>query len=172
MKRIKFQKSPLILILLVLAVGLATYGSAAAAMSALKDSATGGRPLYAALSGGQEVPDPGDPDGTGTALITLNQGQEMVCWELSVSGIAPATAAHIHEGAAGVSGPVVVTLSPPDDGFSSGCTSADAELIQSIRQSPWLYYVNLHNADYPTGALRGQLAKQQPEPYPYPYPYP
>lgn len=120
----------------------------------------GGRPLSVALTGAAEVPGPGDPDGTGRAVIRLNQGQGEVCFELTVSNIAPATAAHIHSGAAGVAGDVVVTLTPPPtDGSSKGCVSAGADLIKDIRQNPGNFYVNVHNADFPDGAVRGQLAK-------------
>jgi len=120
---------------------------------------TGGRPLTASLSGAEEVPGPGDADGFGGALITLNQGQGMVCWELSVSGIDTPTAAHIHQGELGVSSSVVVTLSAPEDGSSFGCASVDAELIKEIRQDPAGFYVNVHNSEFPVGALRGQLGK-------------
>jgi len=50
------------------------------------------------LSGAAEVPGPGDTDGSGMATITLNPEQREVCFELTVSNIAPAAAAHIHEG--------------------------------------------------------------------------
>lgn len=120
----------------------------------------GGRPLEANLTGAAEVPGPGDPDGSGSAFITLNQGQGEVCFALSVTGIAPATGAHIHVGPAGVAGGVVVPLSPPTSGSSSGCvTGVDPGLIKAIRQNPGDYYVNVHNADFPPGALRGQLSK-------------
>ena len=119
----------------------------------------GGRPLTATLTGAAEVPNPGDPDGSGTALITLNEGQGTVCWLLTVSNIAPATAAHIHIAPAGVAGPVIIPLSPPTSGSSSGCTSVDPDLIKAIRQNPANYYVNVHNAEYPGGAVRGQLSK-------------
>jgi hypothetical protein len=120
----------------------------------------GGRRLSVALTGAAEVPGPGDPDGTGRAVIRLNQGQGEVCFELTVSNIAPATAAHIHSGAAGVAGDVVVTLTPPPtDGSSKGCVSAGADLIKDIRQNPGNFYVNVHNADFPDGAVRGQLSK-------------
>ncbi|MGH2538868.1 MAG: CHRD domain-containing protein [Candidatus Promineifilaceae bacterium] len=122
----------------------------------------GGRPLNASLTGAAEVPGPGDPDGSGTAAISLNQGQGEVCFTIQVADITlPAAAAHIHVGPAGVAGPVVVTLSPPDaDGFSSGCVSdVDAELIKAIRQNPEQYYVNVHTSDFPAGAVRGQLGK-------------
>jgi hypothetical protein len=122
-------------------------------------AADGGRKFTTTLTGAAEVPGPADPDGSGTSTITLNHGQGEVCWELTVSGIAPATAAHIHVGSASVAGPVVVPLSPPTSGSSSGCIGADRDLIKAIIQNPGEYYVNVHNAEFPAGALRGQLGK-------------
>ncbi len=122
----------------------------------------GGRPLTAALTGSAEVPGPGDPDGSGLARITLNQGQREVCFDLEVFDITPANAAHIHEGAEGVAGPIVVTLGPPTSGSSSGCVGGvDVDLIAAIRKRPSAFYVNVHNADFPPGALRGQLSKRR-----------
>lgn len=119
-------------------------------------SAHGGRPLSATLSGANEVPS-ADPDGTGFAEVTLNQGQGEVCWNITVNNIdLPVAADHIHRGAAGVNGPVVVSFS----GQLSGCTTGvDEELIKDIRQNPENYYVNVHNAPFPGGAIRGQLSK-------------
>lgn len=118
----------------------------------------GGRKLDATLTGAAEVPGPGDPDGSGSAVITVNYGHARVCWEISVTGIAPASAAHIHDAPVGVFSGVVVTLSPPTSGSSSGCTSVDPELAKDILKNPEAYYVNVHNADFSAGALRGQLA--------------
>jgi len=129
-------------------------------------AANGGRTFTTTLTGAAEVnaegvPNQGDPDGSGTATITLNYGQGTICWEIQVTGITlPATAAHIHEAPLTAPGPVVVPLSAPDEsGFASGCTSVDREEIKEILQHPEDYYVNVHNADYPAGALRGQLSK-------------
>jgi hypothetical protein len=122
-------------------------------------AATGGAKRATTMSGAEEVP-PADPDGTGLAVITLNVGQASVCWELTVSNIAPATAAHIHVAPVGVNGPVVVALSPPTSGSSSGCTTADPALIQNIIDNPEQYYVNVHNAEFPGGAIRGQLSNR------------
>lgn len=120
-----------------------------------------GRKFSITLTGAAEVPGPGDADGAGTADIRLNQGQNQVCFELSVSNIATATAAHIHEGVEGASGPPVVTLpAPGPDGTSKGCIDASADLIKRIRQTPENFYVNVHNAEFPNGAVRGQLAKK------------
>lgn len=132
------------------------------AMARLPGAEHGGRPLSASMSGDQEVPGPGDPDGTGAATVTLNQGLGEVCWEIDVSNITlPSIGAHIHFGPAGVAGPIVVPLSAPDGGGSSvGCaTGVDPDLIKAIRQDPAGYYVNVHTVDFPPGAVRGQLSK-------------
>src|SRR5512138_2749613 len=122
-------------------------------------AADGGRKFTTTLTGAAEVsptgvPNQGDPDGTGTATITLNPGTQQVCWEIQVSGITlPAIAAHIHIAPTTAPGPVVIPLSAPDaTGFSSGCTTADRALIKAIIQNPENYYVNVHNTDYPAGA--------------------
>ena len=52
-----------------------------------------------------------------------------------------------------------MTLTPPAEGSSKGCVAAGADLIKEIRQNPGNYYVNVHNADFPDGAVRGQLSK-------------
>jgi hypothetical protein len=143
--------------LLIAAAVLMVAASVLSGLATTKDQ--GGRKLKARLTGAAEVPGPGDTDGRGTAAITLNQGQNQVCFELKVSNIATATAAHIHEGAVGQAGGVVVMLTAPANGSSKDCVSADSELIKKIRQNPRGYYVNVHNADFPNGAVRGQLTK-------------
>ena len=57
---------------------------------------TSGRPFRTSLTGEAEVPGPGDPDGSGEASVRLNPGRGEVCFDLTVQGIEPATAAHIH----------------------------------------------------------------------------
>ena len=56
-------------------------------------------------------------------------------------------------------GPVVVTLfeGADEDGFLSGCVSADPAVLAAIQRHPWDYYLNVHNVEYPAGAVRGQL---------------
>jgi hypothetical protein len=104
----------------------------------------------------------GDPDGFGTATLSINVGQERVCWELEVGNIAlPATAAHIHHASAGLQGSPVIWLTAPDgNGDADGCTSASAELLRDILANPADYYVNVHNAQYAPGAVRSQLGRQ------------
>ncbi|MBA2718843.1 MAG: CHRD domain-containing protein [Chloroflexi bacterium] len=114
----------------------------------------GGRPFTTELLGANERPNAGDPDGSGTATVTLNPGTGEVCYEITVSGVDPLTAAHIHEAPAGSPGGVVIALPLADD-----CTTADRDVILEILRNPSDYYVNVHNAPYPGGALRGQLSR-------------
>jgi hypothetical protein len=118
---------------------------------------TAGRTFHVALTGAAERPEPGDPDGAGTATVTLNPGLGRICYTLKVSGIAAAAAAHIHEAPADQAGPVVVGLMAPTSGMSNECKDVDRKQIRDILRDPAGYYVNVHNADYPAGALRGQL---------------
>jgi hypothetical protein len=120
---------------------------------------SGGTLLSTNLAGANEVPGPGDPDGAGTAQIRLRQGEGRICFKLSVSNILlPATGAHIHAGAIGVAGPIVVGLTPPAaNGMSEGCVSAPRALVNAILAAPASFYVNVHTTDFPAGAIRGQL---------------
>jgi hypothetical protein len=119
-------------------------------------ASAGGRPLDATMTGVEEVP-PGDPDGSGSASFTFNPGFGEVCFELVVEDIQPATAAHIHVGDAGVAGPIVIPLAAPTEGSAGGCVAdVDRGLIVDILHRPWAYYVN---AEFPAGAVRGQLSK-------------
>jgi hypothetical protein len=120
----------------------------------------GGRPLSATLTGAAEAPGPGDPDGSGTANVRVNPGQECISYDITVQDIEPATAAHIHEAPPGEPGPVVVPLDAPTDGTSSGTVqNVDREDAKDLVQNPEDYYVNVHNVPYPGGAVRGQLSK-------------
>lgn len=143
------------------AMTLVTSLAASAALvatAAIAGPATGGAKLTTVLNGATEVPGPGDPDGGGEAKITINPGKSKICWEINVRDIDTASAAHIHSAPVGIAGPVVVTLSAPiTNNNSTGCATVARSLADAIRKSPQGYYVNVHNATYPSGALRGQL---------------
>ena len=83
-----------------------------------------------------------------------------VCFRLTVRNIKlPAAGAHIHRGAAGANGPIVVQfVAPGASGVSAGCTTGvAASLIQEIAANPAGFYVNVHTTDFPGGAIRAQL---------------
>jgi hypothetical protein len=84
--------------------------------------------------------------------VTIDTDTGAISWDIDVADISPATLAHIHSGPAGVAGPVVVDFS----GTLSGTTFDLAQAI-AIAANPASFYVNVHNADFPAGAIRGQL---------------
>jgi CHRD domain len=111
------------------------------------------------MNGEAEIPT-GDPNANGTASIKT-RGSE-VCYDLRWSGV-EATASHIHRGAAGKAGPIVVNFFAEDSALAgskkSGCVQADTEVVAAIASKPGNYYVNVHSAEFPKGEIRGQLAK-------------
>lgn len=115
-----------------------------------------GNNFAANLSGANEVPR-ADPDGVGTASISTDDATNRICTHLEVRNIGPVTAAHIHRGRAGVNGPPVVTLDAPDDNDSDDCDDVPDALLDEIRRFPANFYVNVHTAQYPDGAIRGQI---------------
>lgn len=121
----------------------------------------GGTKLSTTLTGAAEVPGPGDTDGSGSFSATVNPGQGRLCYQLSATGIDTPTAAHIHIGTRTLAGPIVVGLTTPTGSTtftSSGCiTSLSREVLNAIRKAPEVFYVNVHNAAFPGGAIRGQL---------------
>ena len=139
------------------------FAVAAAAALSLAACQSVGAPseqaVKAVMSGAQEVPGPGDSDGSGSFRATIKPGSSQVCYNLEVTAIEPATAAHIHRGAAGEAGPPVVTLEPPTHGESGACAEAGAEIAAEIAAAPERFYVNVHNAPFPAGAVRGQLGR-------------
>jgi hypothetical protein len=124
------------------------------------------RALRATLKGSNEVGGAGG--ATGTASVRVNVGAKRVCVTLTFTnfGAAGALAAHIHKGAAGVDGGVVLTIYTPQalsdlDHHTPArlCVNGGAStaVLRDIRAHPGNYYVNIHNTQFPDGAARGQL---------------
>lgn len=113
--------------------------------------------LVANLSGSNEVPGPGDPDGTGRAVLHMHPALHKVCADVTYSQIGTPVGAHIHKGRAGVGGDVVVDLSSSVTGGARCATGVAKALINRILAHPRHYYFNIHTNAYPTGAIRGQL---------------
>lgn len=109
--------------------------------------------LHTSLTGKAETPK-GDPDGSGKATIKITG--KKVCYTFSYSKIGAPNAAHIHKGAKGKAGPVVVGLFA-GKAKKSGCVTTTSAIAKAIAKHPSSYYVNLHNKKYANGALRGQL---------------
>jgi len=138
------------------ALALIATTAFAPALSAAPSKATGVH-LMASLTGSAEVPGPGDADGTGTFTGRLNVGQGKLCYTLTSAKLGTLTMAHIHAGKAGVAGPPVVTLKASSP--AQTCMAVDKDTAQKLVAMPGDFYVNIHTADLPNGAIRGQLMK-------------
>jgi CHRD domain-containing protein len=122
--------------------------------------------LEAELTAAAEVPGPGDATAEGATKVTVSVKKQKVCYSIAVTDLsAPAEAAHIHKGDATVAGPVKVTLNTPTQvgagnfQVSFGCEKGlRTRLLRNIKNDPANWYVNVHTADFPDGAVRGQLA--------------
>jgi hypothetical protein len=140
-------------------IGFAAIVAVLVPALALAVSSSSSGTVTAKLSGRVEVPK-GDPDGKGTATIRLNASTGRVCWTFKFSNIAKPNAAHIHEAKPGKAGPVVI---PFGKAFKAkGCTTVTGTAKREVRDTierPGDYYVNIHNAKYPGGAVRGQLRR-------------
>ncbi len=109
------------------------------------------------LTGAAEVGG-GDPDGSGMAEISISDAFGQVCYEIKdVRNIGEVTAAHIHYGRAGTNGPPVLTLTKSNEGTWQGCKDGKEWTENRLQGNPQDFYVNLHTAAYPNGAIRGQL---------------
>jgi hypothetical protein len=144
-------------------VALTALATAAVLALPWSAGAVGGSPISTDMVGAEEAPGPGDPDASGHASFTLNQGQGTICFDLTWADIdGTVIAAHIHPAPAGAPGPVAVplfmgtTFAGTDS--ASGCnTDVDPALVKDIRKNPENYYVNVHSSAFLPGAIRGQL---------------
>jgi hypothetical protein len=127
-------------------------------------SSAADKKLYATMSGKQEKP-AGDSDGVGTATITVKSNK--ICYDIRPKRAGLTfTNAHIHAGKRGVAGDVVVPLfaapKKVKSGRLTGCSgTVSASTLAKIKSKPGNYYVNIHNAKFPAGAIRGQLSTRK-----------
>ncbi|MBO2450294.1 CHRD domain-containing protein [Actinomadura barringtoniae] len=123
--------------------------------------------LQAAIDGAQEIPNPegkktGDPDGRGTAFARSHDG--MISWGFTWASIGQPTVGHIHQGAKGMNGPVAADLFEAPSGLPAGVTGlagmtpVRGDIARKVMRSPDGFYANLHTAEFPGGAVRGQFA--------------
>lgn len=121
-----------------------------------------------AMDGAQEVPGPGDPDGSASGTITLNDVTGEISWSFVYADISAPTAMHIHGpgGSAGSGAGVFVGLGVATSGGAgtliSGVTTTPGN-VAAIFADPSDFYVNIHTGDFTAGAVRGQLGTV-PEP--------
>jgi len=171
--------------LLVTGVGLTTLAGAAAAVipafaaggtgggqeivnqSAAAAGAKGGTLLAASLRGANEVPVAGGPavgDKDGAAVEFIKVKGDQVSVAVKWAGVARPTALHIHQGARGTNGGIKVDftdlLKKSRNHTVTGTVKVkDQALLKLLKADPDSFYANLHTAEFPGGAVRGQLHK-------------
>lgn len=124
-------------------------------------------PIQITLQGSQEVP-PVTTSGTGTFRATATTNT--LAYTLSASGLSSnVTAAHIHSGARGTNGPIVVNIITATTGTNSASRSAvvtQADLVGPMAGNMTAFmdalragtlYVNVHTVTNPGGEVRGQF---------------
>ena len=140
--------------------GLLAIAAVAAALAsglvlAAVAAATGSGHLHAQLRGTNEVP-AAPASNRGSVEVTLKPAAGKVCWEFTITKMdGKGTAAHIHKGKPGVSGPVYIAFGTTFK--RQGCTTAPRSKINAVAARPSAFYVNVHNAKHLGGAMRGQL---------------
>lgn len=107
------------------------------------------------LTGASEVP-PVTTTATGTGTVTIN-ADHTVTAKISVKGMT-ATASHIHEGAAGANGPVIVPFVKTADNTFEAPPGSKLTDAQYASFKAGKLYVNVHSAAHPGGEIRAQLA--------------
>lgn len=137
-----------------LALSACLTGALSGAVLTPGAEASGGPPQRAAEVLTATLRASGDADGSGSATVKLNKARGKVCATISWRKIQAPAAAHIHRRS---DGQVVVDLSTSVTGGAKCATGVAKGVIGSILKSPKKYYVNVHNATYPAGAIQGNL---------------
>ena len=141
--------------------GFVTRYAGGAAFLAVLAAAPVAAQNYAILSTnlfGENVPGGGaDSDAIADFDGEIDLTQDRLCYYLEMEGLNGADAAHVHRAKSGESGPVVVTLPLPGTPGDEVCVNIEKSLLRSMADQPSDYYVDVHSADKPDGALRGQF---------------
>lgn len=145
---------------IALALAVPAAVAAFAALPAAAASADTG--TFSASAVGTNEPGGGATDASAQGTFRIDTAAGQVCYSVSAKGLADAAAMHIHQGAAGVNGPVVIPLDPAKVGAGESCTTAQAALLDAVIADPAGYYLNVHTPAFPAGAVRDQLSAAAP----------
>jgi hypothetical protein len=141
--------------ILILAIAAAAFAAfVVPALAAVEDEELGAK-----LKGKEEVPGPGDNDGTGEAQLETKIAKSKLCYLVEFEDIGTATAAHVHKGAKGDDGKIVIPLfEEQTDSPAEDCIKVEKDRkLKKLVKDPSGFYVNVHTEEFPDGAIRGQL---------------
>jgi hypothetical protein len=113
--------------------------------------------LCAELKGAGPGSDALDPEADGSARLEV--GGASIRFHIQTSpDLGKVVATHLHQGSAGVNGPMAMELNPGFTGqLLEGSIPVEPDLAARVLTNPSQYYVKLHSLKYPGGAIRGQL---------------
>ena len=156
--------------LMAAGIGAGAFAVGLSAARAVPEAVTDDTTFDVSLDGAQEfttggVGGAGDPDALGIASITIDTATGEVCVDVVINDVEDLAAMHIHRGAAGINGPIVVDFAltpvppgPPTPPDIQKCVMATSTaLAAEIAANPLGFYLNAHTATFPAGAVRGQL---------------
>jgi hypothetical protein len=104
----------------------------------------------------------GSPNGSGLAVVSIEPSKGGLCWQFSqLKNVTAPTEARIFLNFSGASGRGGYLLGRPYK--SSGCIQLEPAVLALIESKPYKFYVNIHDAHYPNGAVRGPLSTGGPE---------
>ncbi|MFH8487958.1 CHRD domain-containing protein [Streptomyces longisporoflavus] len=143
----------------------ASHGSTGSSTSS--PSSTGGSVFAASMNGANEVPTPGGPavgDKDGQALEFVQVKGDKVAVTVKWRGTGKPTGLHIHQGVKGTNGGIKIEFTKllgksKGNRVTGTVKVADAALLEQLKTNPGSFYANLHTAEFPGGAVRGQLHK-------------
>ncbi len=114
--------------------------------------------LKAVATGANVLAGKGSPTGSGSAAFIIDVSKGTICYSIKSKALAAINGVHIHAGAAGVDGPVVVALNAKQfNKPGNTCVKAASAVLGDITTNPGKYYFNIHTNKFPAGAVRGQL---------------
>lgn len=115
-----------------------------------------GRMSTTTLTGLNELPNFGDPDGSGLFKFTFNSAQNQVCYELTTNNLADITGIHIRSGDRSTTGPTLINLPAS---VAKDCVLVEADKLAEVMKNPSNYYISVQTKEFPNGAIRGQLGR-------------
>lgn len=110
------------------------------------------------MNGAAVVPGPGDPDGTGTFKVSIDNAKNELCYELAWQKIDQPNGGHVHIGGPDAAGQIMVDLNLPANG-PKACIPVDSTSVGHMTSGAKSHYVDLHNPSFAEGAIRGQLQR-------------
>lgn len=122
--------------------------------------------LQADLTGAEQIPGPGAPNGRGTAVVSFDAEHESIAFTVTVTGVDRPTEAGIGRGSRGVPPMAAVvwfTHSFPASGTLVGAMRLELRTILELYAAPEAFYVGVHSASGgpESGGLRGQLSRKE-----------